>query len=162
LERGTAELVRYSADVYSYLTAFSRQPMWGSIARVFPKPEGDLFPGAVTILLALGGVVFWRATTEPALPALRLRPMHWVLLVLSLVHVAAAVIAVFNRRLTIDLGFVTMRMSDVNQLLLRAAIPAILLLVLSPELRARSAAFLRTRGFFVVVLMAAMWLSLGP
>jgi len=162
LERGSAELVRYSADVYSYLTAFSLQPIWGNVARVFPKPEGDLFPGVVTIVLALVGVIFWRATTEPAVPALRLRALHWVLIGLSLVHVAAAVITVFNRRLTIDLGLVTIRMSNVNQLLLRAAIPAILLLVLSPELRARSAAFMRTRGFFVVTLLAAIWLSLGP
>ena len=35
------EVMRYSADVYSYLTAHGAQSFWGGIARAFPKPEGE-------------------------------------------------------------------------------------------------------------------------
>ena len=162
LERGSAELVRYSADVYSYATASPQQAIWGETARAFPQAEGDLFPGLVPLLLALTGVVFWRSDVAAGRTPLRFRAIHWLLLAVTLVHAIAAVITTFNRRLTIDLGVATLRMSNVDQLLIRAVVAAVILLVLSPELRARCAAFMRARGFFLAALLAAMWLSLGP
>jgi hypothetical protein len=162
LERGSAELVRYSADVYSYATASPQQAIWGETARAFPQAEGDLFPGLVPLLLALTGVVFWRSDVAAGRTPLRFRAIHWLLLAVTLVHAIAAVITTFNRRLTIDLGIATLRMSNVDQLLIRAVVAAVILLVLSPELRARCAAFMRARGFFLAALLAAMWLSLGP
>ena len=162
LERGSAELVRYSADVYSYATASPQQAIWGETARAFPQAEGDLFPGLVPLLLALTGVVFWRSDVAASRTPLRFRAIHWLLLAVTLVHAIAAVITTFNRRLTIDLGIATLRMSNVDQLLIRAVVAAVILLVLSPELRARCAAFMRARGFFLAALLAAMWLSLGP
>jgi hypothetical protein len=162
LERGSAELVRYSADVYSYATASPQQAIWGDTARAFPKAEGDLFPGLVPLLLALTGLVFWRTDTAPFRTPLTFRPIHWLLLALSVVHVIAAVVTTFNRRLTIDLGVATLRMSNVDQLLIRALAAAAILLAMSPELRARCVAFMRARGFFLAALLAAVWLSLGP
>ena len=162
LERGSAELIRYSADVYSYATASPQQAIWGETARAFPQAEGDLFPGLVPLLLALTGVVFWRSDVAASRTPLRFRAIHWLLLAVTLVHAIAAVITTFNRRLTIDLGIATLRMSNVDQLLIRAVVAAVILLVLSPELRARCAAFMRARGFFLAALLAAMWLSLGP
>ena len=53
-------------------------------------------------------------------------------------------------------------MSNINQLLLRAAVAVGLLLVVSPPVRVRFQAFLRERGVFVLALAAAVWLSLGP
>ena len=55
LTRPRTEVVRFSADVYSYATAFSGQRIWGRAVQAFPKPEGELFPGVVPILLALVG-----------------------------------------------------------------------------------------------------------
>ena len=162
LERGSAELVRYSADVYSYATASPQQAIWGETARAFPQAEGDLFPGLVPLLLALTGVVFWRSDVAAGRTPLRFRAIHWLLLAVTLVHAIAAVVTTFNRRLTIDLGIATLRMSNVDQLLIRAVVAAVILLVLSPELRARCDAFMRARGFFLAALLAAMWLSLGP
>jgi hypothetical protein len=46
--------------------------------------------------------------------------------------------------------------------LLRAAILFVLVLVLSPRARAHTRSFMRSRGYFVLALMAAWWLSLGP
>jgi hypothetical protein len=162
LERGSAELVRYSADVYSYATASAQQPIWGETARAFPKPEGDLFPGLVPLLLGVTGLLFWRADTAAVRAPLQFRAIHWVLLALALTHAIAAVMTTFNRRMTIELGIVSLRMSNVDQLLIRAVAAAAILLVLSPELRSRCAAFMRARGFFLAALLAAMWLSLGP
>ena len=162
LERGSAELVRYSADVYSYATASPQQAIWGETAQAFPKAEGDLFPGLVPLLLALTGLVFWRTDTSAVSGPVRFGAIQWLLLGLTLAHAIAAVMTTVNRRLTIDLGIVSLRMSNVDQLLIRAGVGAAILLALSPELRARCAAFMRQRGFFLAALLAAMWLSLGP
>ena len=53
-------------------------------------------------------------------------------------------------------------MTNITQLLLRAAVAFALVLVLSPRARMRTAAFLRDRGFFLAGLVVAIWLSLGP
>ena len=37
------EVMRYSADVYSYLTAHGAQSFWGGIARAFPSPRAICF-----------------------------------------------------------------------------------------------------------------------
>ena len=44
--RPTAEVSRFSADVYSYATAFSEQRIWGDVLQAFPKPEGGPLPRA--------------------------------------------------------------------------------------------------------------------
>jgi hypothetical protein len=162
LDRSMAEVVRYSADVYSYATASATQPVWRDVARAFPKPEGDLFPGLVIVLLAVIGAFAWRDPDQTPSERLSPRPLHWLLIALSLAHLAAALVTMINRRLSIDLGLFTIRMTNVNQLLIRAAVAAIILLVISPPIRARCAAFMRARGFFVAAVAAAMWLSLGP
>jgi hypothetical protein len=57
--RSAAEVDRFSADVYAYLTAAPNLRLWGSIARAWPKAEGSLFPGLTIVALAGAGV--WRA-----------------------------------------------------------------------------------------------------
>ena len=66
------------------------------------------------------------------------------------------------RRTTIDTGLFVIRIGNINQLLLRAAIAFGLLLVVSPAARRQTAAFMHDRGFFLAGLIAAFWLSLGP
>lgn len=161
LDRSMTEVVRFSADVFSYATASVTQPVWRD-ARMFPKPEGDLFPGLVTVLLAVIGVLAWRNPDRPQTERLALRPLHWVLIALAATHVVAALVTMLYRRLSLDVGLFTIRMTNVNQLLIRAAIAAIILLAISPPIRARGAAFMRDRGFFLAAVVAAMWLSLGP
>jgi hypothetical protein len=60
------------------------------------------------------------------------------------------------------MGLFTLRIGNINQLLLRAAIAFVLLLIVSPVARHRAAALFRERGFFLAALFAAFWLSLGP
>jgi len=160
IARSRGELSMYAADVYSYATAVSEQILWGGTARVFPKAEGDLFPGLVAVFFALIGVVTWRrdAGAVNAPPVTRLA---WALLAVSALHLVVAVATLLYRRFTLDLGVFTFRVTNIDQLLLRAAVLTAIAAVVSPGCRSRMAAFMRTRGFFLLSLFAAMWLSLG-
>ena len=167
--RPAAEVSRFSADVYSYATAFSEQRIWGGILRAFPKPEGDLFPGLVPLILALAGIA-WRGHhrpddtrgVRPLQPGLAPQWFVWLLGATAVVHAAAAVAVLVSRRITWDLGWFELRMSNANQLLIRAAVAAGLMLVVSPSARQGCRAFLRERGFPTAGLLVAAWLSLGP
>ncbi len=69
--RPFGEVLQFSPDVYSYLTAHGAIRAWGGILRAFPKPEGDLFPSFTPVLLAITGVVLhastlWRASRVAA------------------------------------------------------------------------------------------------
>jgi hypothetical protein len=60
LARPFYEILNLSADVTSYLTAHTTSLLWGWTAR-WAKPEGELFPGATIIVLALAGAILaWR------------------------------------------------------------------------------------------------------
>ncbi len=190
--RSVAEVSRFSADVYSYATAFSEQRVWGGVLQAFPKPEGDLFPGMVPLLLALIGIVAAGSlgrgftprqaghghptaqacaagappTGPPYVPRsptmLAPRWLVWILAAATIGHGVAAALVLMVRRVTLDEGWFVLRMSNINQLLLRAAVALGLLLVVSPPVRTRFQAFMRERGVFVLGLAAALWLSLGP
>ncbi|MGH7551773.1 MAG: hypothetical protein ACREMQ_01940, partial [Longimicrobiales bacterium] len=160
IARGLGELSVYSADVYSYFTAVSEQLVWGNIARLYPKPEGDLFPGLVAIVLAVLGVATWRrdAPENTTLPVNRIA---WVLIVAATLHVMAAAATLLYRRVNLDVGLFQVRITNIDQLLLRALILTAIAAVISPGYRARIGAFMRARGFFVIALFLAVWLSLG-
>ena len=155
--RTLPEVIRYSADIYSYATAFSGQRIWGDLVQAFPKPEGELFPGVVPILLALVGVF---AVGRPN--KVRATWMGVTFGLLAAAHLVAAFATLLQRRIVVDLWLFTLQMSNVTQLLLRAAVAFALLLAVSPSSRARTLSFLRSRGFFAAALVVAIWLSLGP
>jgi hypothetical protein len=173
--RSLPEVARYSADVYSYATASEGLTLWGAVAQAFPKPEGELFPGVVPLVLAAVGLIVGvvdaaraRCTTPrraafDQLPFLR--GSRWFVIALAaavILHLAAALSVILLRRIILDLGWFEIRMTDATQLLLRAAIALAALLTVSPGARVRVAAFMRSRGFFLLALVAAVWLSLGP
>ena len=158
--RTPAEVARFSADVYSYATAFGGQRLWGSLLQTFPKPEGELFPGAVPLLLALVGLLSW-ARLPTVAPDRRSRWLTWILAAAAAGHALAAVLVFMYRRIVLTAGPLSLRMSNIDQLLLRAALAFALLLIVSPAARTRVAGFARDRGFFVLMLGAAAWLSLG-
>jgi hypothetical protein len=183
-ERSLNEVFRFSADVYSYGTASGEQQLWGTLVQAFPKPEGELFPGFVTVLLAIIGIMVadrrrpdhlrqgYGGPPKLYAKAEGLRPpqgaggatrwLAWFFAAAAIAHGIAAVATLLLRRISFDTGLFVLRMSNVNQLLLRAAVAFALLLLVSPTARARGRTFLRERGYFVAVLLAAMWLSLGP
>ncbi|MBM3820017.1 MAG: hypothetical protein FJW14_13505 [Acidimicrobiia bacterium] len=137
MARSRPEVARFSADVYSYATAFSEQRLWGDVLQTMPKPEGELFPGIVPVLLALMGSGLWTVAAAPIVAALVLR------------------------RVTLDLWLFTVSIANMNRPLVAVAAIYALLLWRLPRLRAGAAAFMKDRGFFAVALVAAVWLSLG-
>lgn len=165
VERTLTEVSRFSADVYSYATAFPGQRVWGSSMQAFPKPEGELFPGAVPLVLALIGLFLWGQAGRARMAGLT-KPapqfVAWLFAALAIGHTIAALVTIAVRRTTIDTGLFVLRIGNINQLLLRAAIAFVLLLIVSPAARGRTSAFMRDRGFFLAALIAAFWLSLGP
>lgn len=175
-ERSRAEVIRFSADVYSYATASGEQ-FWGDVLRLHPKPEGDLFPGFVPLLLAalaIGASLYtgWRQRRDdsPAVvPGSRLErwsvQSRWMPAVLAagcVAHLAAVVIGLIYRRVVVDLYVFELRISNVTQMLIRAVIFGVLLMMASPAARRQARAFMRGPGFFALAMIAAMWLSLGP
>lgn len=159
IARSRGELSMYAADVYSWATAVSEQILWGSTARVFPKAEGDLFPGLIAVFLTLIGVATWRR--DASLSAPPVTSTAWVLLGLAAIHLVIAGATLLYRRFVLDVGLFTIRVTNVDQLLLRAFLLVLLAAFVSPGCRSRIAAFMRTRGFFLLALLLAMWLSLG-
>jgi hypothetical protein len=163
--RSAAEVARFSADVYSYATAFSEQRIWGSVLRAFPKAEGELFPGLVPLLLAAIGI-FWGGRVVGDVPrggTPGRRPwVGRVLAAAALIHAAAAIWVLIARRVVIDVGPIVIRMSNIGQLLLRSAVAFGLLLAVSANVRHAFGRFMRDRGVFVLAFAAAAWLSLGP
>jgi hypothetical protein len=165
------EVARFSADVYSYLTAHSAQSFWGAIAHAFPKAEGELFPAAVPVVLAIIGLaaharVTWAVTrsrgADPGAPSWRRAIAGAAALVLA--WQVFAVLAVLVRH-GIDwrLGPLALHVRDLGRALQVAFMAAAVLLAASRRARAFVRGVpLSAVAFFAVALVAAFWLSLGP
>ncbi len=165
LSRETSEVVRYSADVYSYLTAPTTNRIWRDVANVYSKPEGDLFPGAVPILLAVVAI----AGAARAARGVSSRPPRapgWVLAGIAGVgslYAVLAVMTVFARRLDFEIGPFAVRATNVTRLLGPTVVAFIAMCVLRPSLRARLAAIARRpEAILLMFVVVAWWLSLGP
>jgi hypothetical protein len=163
LSRSLSETTRLSADVYSYATASTAQRFWGErLADMFPKREGELFPGVVPLLLALVGILATARTASVHEPRTTRMIIARLLSVVAVLHAVAAAATILFRRLTLDAWLFEVRLGNVTQLLLRGAIAYGIALYLSPAMRTRAAAYMRSGGFFLLALIAAAWLSLGP
>ncbi len=169
--RSMDEVARFSADVYSYLTAHVAQSFWGALAHAFPKPEGELFPAVVPVVLAIVALaaharVTWAVTrsrgADPDAPRWRRVIAGAAALLLAWQALAVSMMLV-RRGIDYRLGPLSLRVHDLNRALLMAFVSAAVLLAASRRARA----FLRgvpSSGvaFFAVALLAAFWLSLGP
>jgi hypothetical protein len=157
--RARSEVIRYSADVYSYGTAAST--FWTRYLQAFPKPEGDLFPGVVPVVLAaLGLAIAWRTVRRR--PDERRRWLTLLLGAAALLHVGAALVGLLYRRVLIDVGLFDVQISNISQMIVRAAILAAMLMFVSPTARDRARVLAHQHAYFALALLAAMWLSLGP
>jgi len=165
------EVVRYSADVYSYLTAHEAQSWWGAIARAFPKPEGELFPSLIPVLLALSGIaaharITWAVTRargeEADVPAWR-RALVFAAAAVLAWQLLSMIVILAHARLDWQIGPVAIRARSLTSALAIAVPAAVVLMACSRRARA----FIRgvpgsAFAFAVVGVVAAFWLSLGP
>jgi hypothetical protein len=89
--RALSEVRSYSADLFAWLSAAPRNRVWGWL-QTFPKAEGELFPGAVTPLLAAAALVARTRTLWRLSPPARRR---WHPRAAALLTLVAAAIATF-------------------------------------------------------------------
>ena len=169
-ERPLGEVIRFSADVYSYATAPEALRLWGSVLQVYPKPEGELFFGVVPWALALVSIVsVARLKPRPTTMAgpkvvgpgfsLALRGIRLILLV----QLAGFMALILTGGFITSFGGIAIRATNPGRLFVGMSIATALLLALSPGSRQRARAALRSPLTLALVLaLLAMWLSLGP
>ncbi len=164
IERPFGEVVSFSANAWSYLTASENLNLWGRALRFSPRPEGETFLGFVAPLLALIAVFsVVVATPTSRVDSPRLRWLKILLLIISLTQlVALASVLIFGGFEVHVLGM-PIRARTPARMLFQFVAAAGLLLAVSPRMRDRAAQLVRSPVvFFFCVAVLAMWLSLGP
>ena len=173
MSRNREEVVLYSADVQSYFTAVPWQNVWGPVLDTFPTLEGNLFPGAVPLLLGLlafgvWGVTAWRevgpANAGPHVAQAKAGPhaVSLVLLAVTAACVLAGTAAIFLRQIDTEFLGLRIRVTDITRVWIIALACAAVSVAISPRTRARARALVTPLGFFCLAIAVAWWLSLGP
>ena len=173
-ERPFGEVVRFSANVWSYVTASESLWLFGKALRYYPHGEGETFVGFVPWLLALVALIALvaapgsdpeqevkRGLTPPS--PLWKRALIVLLAVVVITQFIAVVSAVVFGGFNVDVLAVPIRARSPQRLLWQFAAAAALLLMVSPRTRVTTMRAARSPlSFFAVATVLAMWLSLGP
>ena len=169
-ERNAEEIAFFSADVYAYLTADPLLNLWGDIVRVFPRPEGLLFPGVLVPLLAFvaigsQAVRAWRqsGSDQTHLIATGRGAVLFAILAIGVASLGGVILSLGFGGADWVIGAIAMRTHSATRLALTAIACVGGALAISPRLRR----FVRGRPGSLVACLAAMtiaafWLSLGP
>ncbi len=167
-ERPFGEVVLFSANVWSYITAAEPVRMWGRILRYYPHGEGETFLGFVPVLLALVAVIsvvrqaFVETGNPSDLPWAR-RALTVILIVAVLTQFIAVASAVIFGGFDTSFFGIALRARTPQRLLIQFALVTGLLLVVAPRIRGVAAHLSRsTAMFFLAMTVLAMWFSLGP
>ena len=182
LERPFGEVVQFSANVWSYVTASQSLWLFGQSLRYYPHGEGETFLGFVPWLLAFVALIalvvrlkpdaktesvasgFSRtaAVSSPSQPLWK-RALIVLLAVVVITQFIAVVSAVVLGGFNVDVLDVPIRARSPQRLLWQFAAAAALLLMVSPRTRVTTMRAARSPlSFFAVATVLAMWLSLGP
>lgn len=173
LERSRDEVVRFSANLWSYATASENVRLWGGTLRAFPYAEGETFLGFVPWILAalpVGALIFGRnraAADRRWLPGRA--PTGWRLLLACALAVLAAgqliglTSALMFGGFDVDVLGMPIRARTPWRLLLQFLLLFAALLAVAPAARDRAARLARSpEAFFALMVLLAVWLSLGP
>ena len=180
-ERPFGEVVLFSANVWSYITASENLRLWGRALRYYPHGEGETFLGFVPWLLAMVALFAAVYHSRPALsergdanvrvgarvegrPAPRARRVLIVLLAFAAItQFFALMSAVTFGGFDLNVLGLTISARTPQRLLMQFVVAAVLLLVMSPTARGAASRLVRTPLiFFAGATVLAMWLSLGP
>jgi hypothetical protein len=87
----------------------------------------------------------------------------WILAAAAIAHVLLALLAMFTRRVNIDLLLVEIRATNITRLLAIALVTGAAAVLVSPRARDRAVdALRRPEAVFLTLAALAWWLSLGP
>jgi hypothetical protein len=162
-ERSVGEVIRYSADVYSYFTAPEALRVWGRAMQAYPKPEGELFFGAVPWVLA-GMAILSGATTrlKPGAAGFN-RTISWTIAILIIIQALGFIAILLTGGFITSLAGVPIRATNPTRILIGIAIALTLLLAISPSARRLAHTTLRSPAALCLAFtVLALWLSLGP
>jgi len=166
--RPVAEVLGLSADLLAYASAPELLPFWGTRLHAHRQPEGDLFPGAVPLALAVAalGLWGWQAYRAGRGNVLGTRKASWpvrVLLTLSAVSIVAAGLLAMTGGFTTDIAGVPLRMTSPLRALVVGTVCVALALWYSPKMRASVRAHPGDlTPFFALAIVFAVLMSLGP
>ena len=161
------ELRAFSADTFAYLRGAPGAWLWETFTS-YNKPEGQLFPGLVPVVLALTGLACLavalrrRSLGAPPLSGWRLA----VAAPVAVAGVAAVELArfeVFAGRRIWRIREASPWLSDIRHVFIVVALCAVILVAVSARARTASRLALSSgRAFFTVLFFLAVWLSFGP
>ena len=166
-ERSFGEVVSFSANLWSYVTAAETLRLWGHVLRFYPHGEGEAFLGFVPWILAFVAAVAaaWTAVPErsPGPRSLFRVGFAWLLLLTVVVQGVALLSAVIFGGFDATVFGLTVRARTPVRLLMQFAAAGALLLVLSTRARLAAGRLARSpEAFFAAATIVAIWLSLGP
>ena len=166
-ERGRGEVVLFSANVWSYVTAAEPVRLWGRALRFYPHGEGETFLGFVPWLLSIVACVVAlqaarRQSGESSSRGWR-RAATWILAVAVAVQLVAVLSAVIFGGFDSSLFGIPLRARTPVRLIAQLVVATALLVLISPAARRVAASLSRSSAmFFLAITILAMWLSLGP
>jgi hypothetical protein len=164
IERPFGEVVQFSANVWSYITASENLKLFGKMLRFYPHGEGETFLGFVPWLLASVAVAsLVRSAFKRDSFVSSVSPWLTYVSAFLLLAVITQLIAVMSVVLFggFDFWFISARTPQ--RLIMQFVIALALLLGVSPRARIESARMVRSPIFFALTAtVLAIWLSLGP
>ncbi len=166
--RPFGEVVGFSANVWSYLTASENVWLWGEALRFYTRPEAETFLGFIPWLLAMiaGSALVRREVAASPSQGDRhrwVRVLLVVMTVLAMVQFVALASAVAFGGFDVRAFGITISARTPQRLLMQTVAAAGLVLALSARARAVLGRLARTPVFFfAVATILAIWLSLGP
>jgi hypothetical protein len=166
-ERTRWDQISFSADLGGLLTAPAEVNFWGKILRIYPKPEGDLFPGFLIPLLIFLPLAQKRKEKKRwvSLSSLR-KGLIACLLIVALLALAASVFVSFGggfKGTILGFHISLQKFRNPNTILLASAV-----ILFVAEGRMLSAVRQRLQGagshmpLYLVGGFLAMLLALGP
>ena len=165
--RPLQEVAGFSADTMAYFAVHQTNRVWGSVLRTLPRPENELFAGAMPLVMAaLGLAAMARARwTSTADLSVREGWRRWVLFGCGALAAAGALtvlILLATGGLTVRLADVPLRVRTIDRGLTMLAVALGGLLLLSRRARAWCRWGTDARGCALLLLGLAVVLSWGP
>jgi len=157
--RAPNEMRVFSSDALGLLCPAFEISAWSWI-RFACTPEGEIFPGVVTALLYVGGLVLLRRPRSDSEPAW----MMWacrIAIALAMFHAASTLIILVSGPWHFEIGPLSVHSSSLAKPFMNTVVTATLAFVLSPGVRAavRSGS---VAGFYLVASALAWLCALGP